>query len=97
MIDVVGTVKRWWLNAIRHIDFPLLLITMAIMGIGLATVHSATLDGNQRMMAQAGNMGLAMLIMWFVARLAPQKLMNFAIPLYLLGLILLVAVFIFGI
>jgi rod shape determining protein RodA len=97
MIDVVGTVKRWWLNAIKHIDFPLLLITMAIMGIGLATVHSATIDGNQRMMAQAGNMGLAMLIMWFVARLAPQKLMNFAIPLYLVGLILLVAVFIFGI
>ena len=44
MIDVVGTVKRWWLNLIKHIDFPLLLITLAIMAIGLATVHSATID-----------------------------------------------------
>mgnify|MGYP002776285459 FL=1 len=97
MIDVVGSVKRWWLNAIKHIDFPLLLITLAIMAIGLATVHSATIDGNQRMMSQAGNMGVAMVIMWFVARLAPQKLMNFAIPIYVLGLILLVAVFLFGV
>ena len=97
MIDVIGTVKRGWLNAIRHIDFPLLLITMAIMAIGLATVHSATLDANERMFSQAGNMGVAMLIMWLVARIPPQKLMNFAIPLYVLGVLLLIAVFLFGI
>ncbi len=97
MIDVVGTLRRGWLNLISHIDFPLLLITMSIMGVGLATVHSATIDGNQRILSQAGNMGVAMVIMWFVARLPPQKLMRFAIPLYVLGIILLIAVFLFGI
>ena len=97
MIDVIGTVKRGWLNAIRHIDFPLLLITMAIMAIGLATVHSATLDANERMFSQAGNMGVAMVIMWVVARIPPQKLMNFAIPLYIFGVLLLIAVFLFGV
>ena len=35
--------------------------------------------------------------MWFVARLPPQKLMSFAVPLYLLGLILIIAVLAFGI
>ena len=97
MIDVAGTLKRGWQQLIAHIDFPLLFIVMAIMAIGLATVHSATYDANERMFAQAGNMGVAMVIMWFVSRLPPQKLMNFAIPLYVVGVILLIAVFLFGI
>ena len=97
MIDVVATFKRGLRELIAHIDFPLLLITLAIMAVGLATVHSATFDGNQRALSQAGNMGVALVIMWFVARLQPQKLMSFAIPLYLLGLLLLIAVFLFGI
>jgi len=97
MIDVVATFKRGMRELIAHIDFPLLLITLAIMAVGLATVHSATFDGNQRVLSQAGNMGVALVIMWFVARLQPQKLMSFAIPLYIVGLLLLIAVFLFGI
>ena len=97
MIDVVGTLKRGARELVAHIDFPLLLITLTIMAVGLATVHSATYDGNQRMLAQAGNMGIALVVMWFVSRLPPQKLMGLAIPLYVVGLLLLVAVFLFGI
>jgi len=97
MIDVVGTLRRGWQQLIAHIDFPLLFITLAIMGVGLATVNSATWDSSHRMFSQAGNMGIAMVVMWFVSRLPPQKLMSFAIPLYVVGVILLVAVFLFGI
>lgn len=97
MMDFTGTLKRWWLNAIAHIDFPLLLITAGIMAIGLATVNSATIDSTHRMVSQAGNMGFALVVMWFVSRLPPQKLMNFAVPLYIIGVILLIAVFLFGI
>ena len=96
MIDAVGVLKRGWHGLIAPIDFPLLLITLAIMAVGLATIHSATIGGNERMLAQAGNMGLALVIMWLVARLPPQKLMSFAIPLYIIGLLLLIAVFLFG-
>ena len=96
MIDAVGTLKRGWHGLIAPIDFPLLLITLAIMAVGLATIHSATIGGNERMLAQAGNMGLALVIMWLVARLPPRKLMSFAIPLYIIGLLLLIAVFLFG-
>ncbi len=96
-MDIAGTLRRWWLNAIAHIDFPLLLITAGIMAIGLATVNSATIDSAHRMMSQAGNMGIALIIMWFVSRMPPQKLMNFAVPLYVVGVLLLIAVFLFGI
>ena len=97
MIDVVATFKRGMRELFAHIDFPLLLITAAIMGVGLATVYSATYDSTHRMMSQAANMGIALVVMWFVARLPPQKLMGFAIPLYIVGLLLLIAVFLFGI
>jgi len=97
MMDIAGSLKRWWRNLIANIDFPLLLITAAIMAIGLATVNSATIDSTHRMMSQAGNMGFALIMMWLVSRLPPQKLMNFAVPLYIIGVVLLVAVFIFGI
>ncbi|NJD24540.1 MAG: rod shape-determining protein RodA [Betaproteobacteria bacterium] len=97
MIDVIGYARRGMRALVAPIDFPLLLITLAIMAVGLATVHSATFDGNQRMGNQAINMGVALVIMWLVARLQPQKLMSLAVPLYLLGLVLLIAVFLFGI
>ena len=97
MIDIAGTLRRAWQQLIAHIDLPLFFITLAIMMVGLATVYSATFDGNERILSQAGNMGIALIVMWFVSRLPPQKLMSFAVPLYLLGLILLIAVFAFGI
>ena len=97
MIDVIGILKRGGRGLIAPIDFPLLLITLAIMVVGLATVHSATFDGNNRLLSQAGNMGVALVVMWLVARLPPQKLMRFAVPLYIIGLLLLVAVFLFGV
>ena len=97
MIDFTGTLRRGWQQLIAHIDFPLLIITLLIMGFGLATVYSATFDSSNRAFTQAGNMGFAMVIMWFVSRIPPQKLMSFAIPLYVIGLLLLVAVFLFGI
>jgi rod shape determining protein RodA len=97
MIDVVGTLRRGAHELVAHIDFPLLLITATIMGVGLATVYSATYDSAHRMMSQAANMGIALVVMWFVSRVPPQKLMGFAMPLYIVGLLLLVAVFLFGI
>jgi rod shape determining protein RodA len=97
MMDIAGTLRRAWANAIAHIDFPLLLITAAIMAVGLGTVYSATYDSTHRMMSQAANMGIAMVAMWVISRIPPQKLMSFAIPLYIVGIILLIAVFLFGI
>lgn len=96
-MDIAGTLKRWWHDAIAHIDAPLLFITLAIMAVGLATVNSATYDSNSRALAQAGNMAVALIIMWFAARLPPQKLMGFAVPLYVVGVVLLLLVFVAGV
>ena len=89
--------RRFRARLINNIDFPLLAITLAIMGFGLATVFSATYDDNNRAVGQAMNMLVGLTVMWLVAQLPPQRLMHFAIPLYVVGIILLILVFPFGV
>ena len=88
---------RLWLRLTGNIDGSLLLITGLLMLAGLATVHSATYDSNDRLIDQAVNMSIGLVVMWSIAQVPPQKLMRFAVPLYLLGVILLVLVFVAGI
>ena len=81
----------------EHIDGPLLAITLALMAFGLATIYSATYSINDRTLGQAINMGIGLLAMWFAAQIPPQKMMRFAVPLYVVGIILLILVFLVGI
>lgn len=89
--------RRLWHGAVDHLDAPLLTITFCLMGVGLATIFSATYDSENRILNQLVNMAVALSLMWAVAQVPPQKLMRFAVPLYVGGLFLLVLVFMFGI
>jgi rod shape determining protein RodA len=89
--------RRFWVRLVEHIDGPLLLIVGALMAVGLATIHSATYDANSRTLSQLLNMFIGVCVMWGVAQLPPQKLMRYAVPLYVSGIFLLVLVFFFGI
>ncbi len=82
---------------VDHIDGPLLTIALALMAFGLATVYSATYDANNRALSQLLNMCVGLAAMWAVAQLPPQKLMRFAVPLYAIGVVLLVLVYIVGV
>lgn len=88
---------RFRSRLVGHIDGPLLAITLSVMVFGLATVHSATYDANNRVIGQLINMSVGLVVMWSVAQLPPQKLMRFAVPLYVVGVILLVLVYFVGV
>ena len=90
-------IRRLYQRLVEHIDAPLLMVTLAIMAFGLATIYSATYYMNDRTLSQVTNMGIGLLAMWFAAQVSHQKLMRFAVPLYLLGIVLLVLVFFAGI
>ena len=89
--------RRFWRGLTEKIDGPLMLITLIIMGFGLATIYSATHDASDRTSTQFINMLIGLGVMWSVAQLPPQKLMRFAVPLYIVGVVLLLLVFVFGI
>jgi len=82
---------------VEHIDGPLLTIALVIMAFGLATIYSATVYASNRAVSQLLNMGVGMLVMWLIAQLPPQKLMRFAVPLYVIGVILLILVYVIGV
>ncbi len=89
--------QRFRVRLVGHLDGPLLAIVLVLMGFGLATVYSATYDASNRALGQLLNMLVGLAVMWSVAQLPPQKLMRFAVPLYVLGIILLVLVFLVGV
>ncbi|AVO49871.1 rod shape-determining protein RodA [Melaminivora suipulveris] len=82
---------------LRGFDWPLILILLALAGIGLVAMYSAGFDHGTRFADHARNMLLAAGILFVVAQVPPQRLMMLAVPLYTLGVALLVAVALFGI
>ena len=63
---------------------------------GLLTMYSSGYDHGSRFMDHGRNMILAGFIMFVVAQIPPQRLMSCAVPLYTLGVALLIAVAVFG-
>ncbi|HZF82164.1 MAG TPA: rod shape-determining protein RodA [Burkholderiaceae bacterium] len=64
---------------------------------GLVTMYSSGYDHGTRFLDHGRNMLLAGFIMFVVAQIPPQRLMSLAVPLYLFGVGLLIAVLLFGI
>ena len=78
-------------------DGPL-LVAMLLLGVaGLLTMYSAGFDAGTRFGDHGRNMLLALCVLFVVAQIPPQTLMKFAVPLYLIGLTLLVGVAVMGV
>ena len=89
-----------WLRArqvFAGFDGPLLMAILMLAGIGLVTMYSAGHDHGTRFVDHGRNMIIAVLVMFFVAQIPPQKLLQLAVPLYVAGVALLLATALFGI
>jgi len=78
-------------------DGPLVLSMLLLAAAGLVTMYSAGYDHGTRFVDHGRNMLLALLILFVVAQVPPHRLMALAVPLYVVGIGLLVATAIFGI
>jgi len=81
----------------RGFDAPLVLLTLLLAGVGLLAMYSSGYDHGTRFVDHGRNMLIAATLLFAVAQVPPQKLMVLAVPLYSLGVALLVAVALFGI
>ncbi len=87
----------WILRAFRSFDWPLLLILVIFCILGMVVMHSAVGGTDWRFASQARNFMLAFIVMWVVAMIPPSRMMKLAIPLYVVGVLLLLAVLLVGI
>ena len=77
-------------------DGPLAFAVFILACIGLLTMYSSGYDHGTRFVDHGRNMLIAGFIMFVVAQVPPQRLMSLAVPLYVLGVTLLIAVAVFG-
>lgn len=78
-------------------DGPLAFAVFILVCGGLLTMYSSGYDHGTRFEDHARNMLIAGFIMFVVSQIPPQRLMALAVPLYILGVTLLIAVAVFGV
>ncbi|QID19671.1 rod shape-determining protein RodA [Nitrogeniibacter mangrovi] len=78
---------------LRPIDPPLFLLLSVLLAASMMLMQSAS---PERMQAQLLNTGVALAMMWITARIPASRLLSMALPLYLVGVLLLIGVALFG-
>ncbi|HNV59327.1 MAG TPA: FtsW/RodA/SpoVE family cell cycle protein, partial [Rhodoferax sp.] len=78
-------------------DGPLAFAVFLLACAGMLTMYSSGFDHGTRFEDHGRNMLIAASIMFVVAQVPPQRLMALAVPLYIVGVTLLIAVAVFGI
>ncbi len=96
------TASRW--NALRErlgrllsaLDPVLLAIMLLLLSLATLVMASATADFAHRFEAHLVNVAVALAVMLVVAQIPPLRLMQLALPFYVLGVLLLIGVELFG-
>ena len=96
VLDARLPFRRIGIRIVEGIDPGLFIILLSLSLLGLATLFSASYETPSRVVAQVVNLAVAIVAMWLLAQVAPQTLMRFAVPIYVIGLAFLVAVALFG-
>ena len=78
-------------------DGPLIVAMLLLGAAGLVTMYSAGFDHGTRFVDHGRNMLLALVVLFVVAQVSPSTLMKLAVPLYVFGVGLLIAVAVMGI
>ncbi|WP_442886534.1 rod shape-determining protein RodA [Arsukibacterium sp.] len=82
--------------AFFHIDTPLLLGLLSLIGFGLMVLYSASGQSEAMIKAQLVRLGLALAVMVVFAQISPATFKRWSMPLFIVGLLMLVAVLLFG-
>ncbi len=82
----------------RTLDWPLLLALGALMGIGLAVLHSAggPGQGSRLVLAQGARFGVGLAAMWVLSQVPPVRLRAWTPGVFVVALLPLVAVLFIG-
>jgi len=87
-------VKSLWQKL--HIDLPLLLGILSLMALGLFIVYSAGGQDMAIVIRQAIRLGIALTVMLAIAQIPPLSYRKWAVPVFVIGLLMLIGVLLFG-
>lgn len=90
----IGAGRKWLLRL--HMDLPLLIALVLLASIGLLVLYSAGGQDSDLVLRQAIRLAIAFVMMFVIAQFSPYTLARWAPWLFGLGMLLLVAVLVFG-
>ncbi len=85
-------IQHLWAKLTDHLDPFLFAVVTAIAALGLLVLYSAANETIGRVISQSQKVVVAVAIMIVIANLSPQFIARFAVPLYVIGIALLVGV-----
>jgi len=89
--------SRFFGRLFAHLDGPLVGLLCLLLLLSMATVYSASGAGVAKMTAHFLNIGVALGALLVMSHIPPQRLMQFAFPAYVLGVLLLLGVAVGGV
>ena len=89
--------KPTWFFEKLHLDWPLLLLLMALGAMGLTVLYSASGEDIDMVYRQLLRFGLGFGVMLLVSQISPHHYQRWSPWLYGLGVILLIAVLVMGV
>ena len=99
-MNVAFAKPSWWQRlapVFQGFDLPFVGIVVFMCLLGMVNMYSVGFDHGTRFIEHGRNMLLGAVILFVVAQVPPQRLMALAVPLYTVGVVLLVATALFGI
>ena len=93
MTDLAFRPREWWQKLTAPIEPALLGMLALLLAYALLVLASAS---PERLNNQFLNLAVALVVMRVAAQVPPQRLMHLALPLYVAGVLLLIAVALFG-
>lgn len=82
---------------LKGFDWPLIAIVLYMAALGLTTMYSVGFDHGSRFAQHSRNMLIGATVMLVFSQIPPQRLMRLALPVYLVGVVLLLGVEVAGI
>ena len=96
----MNVILRWlldlFLRLTRTLDWPLLAALLALMGVGLAVLHSAGSGNLALVKSQAARYAVGLGVMWLLSRIPPPALRRATPAVYAVSLLPLLAVLFIG-
>jgi rod shape determining protein RodA len=87
---------KFLLRGVTAFDWPLMIVLILLGATGLLVMHSAVGGTDWRYADHLRNLLIGLAVMWVVAMVPFQYILKFAVPFYVLGVVLLLGVEFFG-
>lgn len=88
--------KFWLRRILGRVDLPLTAMLVALLALSSFVVYSASGGSTDKLFSHWINMAVALIAMVAMAQLPPQRLMQAALPIYAVGLVMLLGVAVAG-